>query len=125
MIQHIISANCEKSKCVPDAILKRGHYLRSSNGKYLVHLRQNGDLELTAGKTVIWTTGTNNVGVDFLYFDWDGPTLRGTDNKTIWKANKKSDEWCHKLQIQENGDLVVKNKCNEIIWATNTYEGTI
>ena len=105
--------------------MKRGKYLKSSDGKYQVHLRRNGNLEVTTGTTLLWSTGTINIGVEYLYFDWNELSLRGTDNKTIWKANGKSGEWNNELLIQNDGNLVVYNRCNESIWATNTYEGTI
>ena len=123
--QHIISANCKNNKCVPQAILKRGNYLESLDGKYQVHLRQNGNLEVTTGTALLWSTGTINVGVDFLYFNWNELSLRGTDNKTIWKANSIYSEWYDELVIQNDGNLVIYNRCDEPMWATNIYEGTI
>ena len=86
-------------------------------------MRQNGNLELTSAKYILWTTGTINKEVDFLYFDRDGLSLRGIDNKTIWRANNMFDEWSEKLFIQNDGNLVVYNKCDKPIWSTDTYEG--
>ena len=111
----LFSEKCQGDKCRRNGILRRNKYLESRNGKYQLHLRENGNLVLTCGARVIWTSYTINNTVDFLYFDEDGTNLilRGKDS-TIWRA--PTTRLGKELVLQDNGKLVLYNSCNTSIW---------
>ena len=112
----LFSEKCQGEKCSRNGILRRNKYLESSNGKYQLHLRENGNLVLTCGARAIWTSYTTNNTVDFLYFDEDGTNLilLGKDNSTIWRAPMT--RLGKRLVLQDDGKLVLYNSCNRSIW---------
>ena len=102
-----------------------GKYLQSRNGKYRLDF-QNSGLHLSCGSTTIVRYGfTNNVA---LYLDAEGLSLvlltRRSGKQefyksvTIWKAGAGGR--AKKLVLQENGNLVLTNGCNKIVWQTKT-----
>ena len=96
--------------------MRRGRNLKSRNGRYQLHLRENGNLVLTCKERTMWTSHTINNTVDFLYFDEDGTNLilRGKDNSTIWRA--PTTRLGKKLVLQDDGKLILYNSCNTSIW---------
>ena len=124
----IFLENCQNEKCVRNGILRRGTNLTSRNGKYKLHLREDGNLVLTCKAHTIWTSHTMNNTVDFLYFDEDGTNLilHGKDNSTIWRA--PITRLGKELVLQDNGKLVLYNSCNTSIWEKgnkNCSEGLV
>ena len=102
-----------------------GKYLQSRNGKYRLDF-QNSGLHLSCGSTTIVRYGfTNNVA---LYLDAEGLSLvllnrRSAKQKfyksvTIWKAGAGGR--AKKLVLQEDGNLVLTNGCNKIVWESET-----
>ena len=112
----IFLENCQKEKCIRNGILRRRKHLKSSNNKYQLHLRENGNLVLACGGRPIWSSYTTHNAVDFLYFDEDGKNLvlYGKDNSIIWRA--LTTELAKKLVVQDDGKLVLYNACNTSIW---------
>ena len=103
-----------------------GKYLQSRNGKYLLDF-QNFGLHLSCGLKTIKTYGfTNN---EALYLDAEGLSLVLLNSKrsisnglyksvTIWKAGTEGR--ASKLVLQDDGNLVLINGCNKILWETKT-----
>ena len=103
-----------------------GKYLQSRNGKYRLDF-QNSGLHLSCGSTTISRYGfTNN---EALYLDADGLSLVLLNRRyyldqkfyksvTIWKAGAGGR--AKKLVLQEDGNLVLTNGCNKIVWESET-----
>lgn len=107
-------------RCFRNGILKSGKQLESKNGQNKLRLQNNGNLELACGKNLLWSTDTKSDDVDFLYFSKTGNNLllRGKSNSTMWKA--KFNGLAEKLILQDDGNLVLYDKNEKIVWATKT-----
>ena len=121
---YITLENCQKDTCTLNAVLKKGKFLQSKNGKYKLTLHTDGNLELSSGTAIIWSTGTKNVDVK-LYFQEEtgGEELRlyGKNQKVVWKTKGRGK--ATKLILQDDGNLVMYNTCDRPTWDTGTYEG--
>ena len=110
--------------------MKAGQYLQSNNGKYQLDF-QNSGLHLSCGSNTIWKSGFSKNQA--LYFDSDGSTLVllnrkiGFDNHVsswfyksvpLWNAN--TGRQANKLVLQDDGNLVLSNDYDEIMWHANT-----
>ena len=115
--------------------MKAGKYLESKNGKYKLDF-QNSGLHLSCGSTTIWKSGFSRNEV--LYFDSEGLTLALLDavrssystmsvslyyeSVAIW--NSSTGGHANKLVLQDDGNLVLLNDCNNgtivTIWETKT-----
>ena len=106
--------------------MKAGKYLESKNGKYQLHF-QNSGLHLSCGSTVIWKYGFSNT--EALYINSEGSTLvllnavhwafsRFYKSVVIWNASTGGH--ANKLVLQDDGNLVLRNDYNKIVWETNT-----
>ena len=103
-----------------------GKYLQSRNGKYRLHF-QNSGLHLSCGSKTIKRYGfTNN---EALYLDAEGLSLVLLNSRLditdgfyksviIWKAGTRGR--ANKLVLQDNGNLVLINACNETLWETES-----
>ena len=104
--------------------MKKGKFLQSKNGKYKLTLHTDGNLELSSGTAIIWSTGTKNVDVK-LYFQEEigGEELRlyGKNQKVVWKTKGRGK--ATKLILQDDGNLVMYNTCDRPTWDTGIYEG--
>ena len=111
-----ITGNCQENKCIPDAILRKGECLKSSNSTYKFCLRRNGNLVLICGARAMWTSFTINNNVNFLHFNKEGTSLVlcGKNDSTIWRAYESGRG--KELVLQDDGKLVVYNYCNKRIW---------
>ena len=107
--------------------------MESSNGKYRLYLREAGYLDLTCGETTIWKTNPiKNFNVDFFYFHKDGVhlVLHGKDGKNLFLyGNSKNSTGkgtltgqVKALVLHDDGNLVLSDACNKIIWETRTSQ---
>ena len=103
--------------------MTRGKFRQSKNGKYKLTLQTDGNLELSSGNAILWSTGTTNVDVK-LYFQKEtgGEELRlyGKNGKVVWK--NKGYGKATKLILHDDGNLVMCNTCDKPTWDTGTYE---
>ena len=118
--------NCKNDTCARNGLLIAGKHLLSRNGKYRLDF-QNSGLHLSCGSKTIKTYGfTNN---EALYLDAEGLSLVLLNSRDftsyglyksviIWKAGTRGR--AKKLVLQDNGNLVLINACNEILWETET-----
>ena len=118
--------NCKNDTCARNGLLIAGKDLLSRNGKYRLDF-QNYGLHLSCGVKTIKRYGfTNN---EALYLDAEGLSLvllnsRGNivyglhKSVIIWKADTRGR--ANKLVLQDNGNLVLINECNETLWNTET-----
>ena len=113
--------NCQADTCTRNGILRRGKYLKSNNAKYQFFLRENGNLVLTCNGRPLWSSNTVNDNVDYLYLNKDGSSLIlvGKDGRSVWKEKTWGDAL--RMVLQDDGDLVLYNKCNVSVWNTGTY----
>ena len=122
----IFLGNCKNATCARNGVLKAGKYLLSRNGKYRLDF-QNAGLYLSCGSKTIKKYGfTNN---EALYLDAEGLSLVLLNSRLditdgfyksviIWKAGTRGR--ANKLVLQDNGNLVLINACNETLWETET-----
>ena len=132
--------NCKNDSCARNGLLKAGKYLLSRNGKYRLDF-QNSGLYLSCGSKTIKKYGfTNN---EALYLDAEGLSLVLLNSRPdtvygvlvllsprlasshgffksaiVWKAGIRGR--ANKLVLQDNGNLVLINACNETLWETET-----
>ena len=132
--------NCKNDTCARNGLLIAGKYLLSRNGKYRLDF-QNSGLHLSCGLKTIKKYGfTNN---EALYLDAEGLSLVLLNSRLknvhtflvkydpglvfshgffksaiIWKAGTRGR--ANKLVLQDNGNLVLINACNETLWETET-----
>ena len=103
-----------------------GKHLQSRNGKYRLDFQISG-LHLSCGSTTVWRFGLSNN--EALHLDAEGLSLvlltmlpfydlMFYESVTIWKASAGSR--AKKLVLQDNGNLVLTNGCNETVWETKT-----
>ena len=100
-----------------NSILKTGDYLHSKNGILKLHLNVNENLVLHCEDKQIWSTNTSNSSIEYLYFGKNSTlSLRKKENISIWKAEftgKNSEP--EELILQDDGNVVVYDKCDEIL----------
>ena len=118
--------NCKNDTCARNGLLIAGKYLLSRNGKYRLDFQHAG-LHLSCGFKTIKTYGfTNN---EALYLDAEGLSLVLLNSRLditdgfyksviIWKAGTRGR--ANKLVLQDNGNLVLINACNETLWETES-----
>ena len=118
--------NCKNDTCARNGLLIAGKYLLSRNGKYRLDFQHSG-LHLSCGFKTIKTYGfTNN---EALYLDAEGLSLVLLNSRLditdgfyksviIWKAGTRGR--ANKLVLQDNGNLVLINACNETLWETES-----
>ena len=73
-------------------------------------------------KEKIWTTNTDDDYIESLIFDNDGKiSLLGKDNSSRWQMKLLSrNSKPHLMLLQNNGNLVVYNKCGNRLWESRT-----
>ena len=113
--------------CRRGGILTAGNYLESENRKYRLEF-QNSGLHLSCGFTSIWRYGFSNN--EALYLDSEGLSLVLLNEQwllgnrwhyksvTIWNASTEGH--AKKLFLQDDGNLVLSNNNNKIMWETKT-----
>ena len=122
----IFLGNCKNNTCARNGLLIAGKHLLSKNGKYRLDF-QNSGLHLSCGSKTIKKYGFSNN--EALYLDAEGlslvllnsllPIFSGLyKSGIIWKAGTKGR--ANKLVLQDNGNLVLINECNETLWETET-----
>ena len=122
----IFLGNCKNDTCARNGLLITGKHLLSKNGKYRLDF-QNSGLHLSCGSKTIKKYGFSNN--EALYLDAEGlslvllnsllPIFSGLyKSGIIWKAGTKGR--ANKLVLQDNGNLVLINECNETLWETET-----
>ena len=111
--------------------MKAGQNMESKNGKYQLHFRNSG-LHLSCGTNTVWKYGFSKN--EALYFDSEGSTLVLLNavvdafgnpfphlfykSVVIWNAT--AGRYPNKLVLQDDGNLVLSNDHNKIMWETNT-----
>ena len=96
--------------------------LQSRNGVYRLVLNDTGNLEIWCKREKIWTTNTDDDYIESLIFDNDGKiSLLGKDNSSRWQMKLSStNSKPHLMLLQNNGNLVVYNKCGNRLWESRT-----
>ena len=113
--------------CKRGGILAAGNYLESKNGKYRLEF-QNSGLHLSCGFTSVWRYGFSNnealyldsegLSLALLNEDWHLGNRRHYKSVTIWNASTEGH--AKKLFLQDDGNLVLSNNNNKIMWETKT-----
>ena len=70
----------------------------------------------------LWTTNTNDDYINSLNFKDDGNIyLLGKDNNTRWSTGiKSSNQKPYLMLIQDDGNLVINDKCGTRTWESRT-----
>lgn len=104
--------------------LEKNEWLVNQNDKYMILMRNDGDLiifDIDKQNRVLWESNTGGRGEE-LVFESDG-NLVIRDNKwdVIWEANTRGrGEF---MQIDEDGFLVVYDSNQVEIWSTRPRQG--
>ena len=111
--------------------MKAGQNLESNNGKYQLDFRNSG-VHLSCGTTTVWKFGFSKNKA--LYFDSEGSTLVLLNAvvdafgnpfshlfyKSVVISNATAGRYPNKVVLQDDGNLVLSNGHNKIMWETNT-----
>ena len=105
-----------------NSILNTGDYIHSKNGIVILHLNLNGNLVLHCKDKQIWSTNTSNSSIEYLYFGKNNTlSLRKKENISVWEAEfTRKDSEPEELVLQDDGNVVVYDKCDEILWKSET-----
>ncbi|MBL8160197.1 lectin [Candidatus Saccharibacteria bacterium] len=99
--------------------LKPGQWLKSSNGKYSLHMQNDGNLVLYSQRGAIWGSGTNARSIAAVYMQADGNlVMYDTNNRPTWASNSGGGT-SPKLFVQDDGNVVIYSG-SKALWATGT-----
>ena len=114
--------NCNGDTCTQMGVLKKGKHLQSKNGIFKLTLQENGSLEILCRNKSIWSTDTITDNVDFMYLKTNGKlVLYGKDETDVWETDTSYSVFePQKLQLKNDGDLVLLDQFNSVVWASAT-----
>ncbi|MEH2420181.1 MAG: hypothetical protein V7K48_04335 [Nostoc sp.] len=98
-------------------------YLISPNRRYRALQQSDGKFVLYDNRTPLWTSNTFNKKVSYTYMQSDCNLVNYTYNGTaLWASstNGKGYNNC-RLQVQDDGNLVIYTGYNVPVWQTGTY----
>ena len=103
-------------------VLKKGKHLQSKNGIFKLTLQENGSLEILCRNKSIWSTDTITDNVDFMYLKTNGKlVLYGKDEADVWETDTGYGVFePQKLQLKNDGNLVLLDQFNSVVWAFST-----
>lgn len=103
-------------------VLKKGKHLQSKNGIFKLTLQENGSLEILCRNKSIWSTDTITDNVDFMYLKTNGKlVLYGKDETDVWETDTSYSVFePQKLQLKNDGNLVLLDQFNSVVWASAT-----
>lgn len=113
--------------------LNRGQYLLSSNGIYELNMQHDGNLvvyKMENGiRRPLWATGTNGASEytrGYFCFQQDSGCLDVFNFQVnlLWSSQSTQNPGYapYKLIMQNDGNLVIYNKNNVPVWASNTVQ---
>ena len=114
--------NCNGDTCIQMGVLKKGKHLQSKNGIFKLTLQENGSLEILCRNKSIWSTDTITDNVDFMYLKTNGKlVLYGKDETDVWETDTSYSVFePQKLQLKNDGNLVLLDQFNSVVWASAT-----
>ena len=114
--------NCNGDTCTQMGVLKKGKHLQSNNGIFKLTLQENGSLEILCRNKSIWSTDTITDNVDFMYLKTNGKlVLYGKDETDVWETDTSYSVFePQKLQLKNDGNLVLLDQFNSVVWASAT-----
>ena len=114
--------NCNGDTCTQMGVLKKGEHLQSNNGIFKLTLQENGSLEILCKNKSIWSTDTITDNVDFMYLKTNGKlVLYGKDETDVWETDTSYTVFePQKLQLKNDGNLVLLDQFNSVVWASAT-----
>ena len=114
--------NCNGDTCTQMGVLKKGKHLQSKNGIFKLTLQENGSLEILCRNKSIWSTDTITDNVDFMYLKTNGKlVLYGKDETDVWETDTSYSVFePQKLQLKNDGNLVLLDQFNSVVWASAT-----
>ena len=112
--------NCLNDTCIPNGSLTKGKYLQSRNGKYQLRFLEGIGVGLFCGSNYIWSTYTWIDDGYTIYFEKDGTALIVKDKKgyDLWRTDIEGKAML--MILQDDGNLVIYNRCNQSIFDTKT-----
>ena len=102
--------------------LNTNSYLRSSDWRYFLVMQTDGNLVLyTAGYTQsIWNSETSGKGGKYISLQGDGNLVMYSDNGPVWASGTDGKSQVATLNLQADGNLVIRNTINQVSWASGT-----
>jgi hypothetical protein len=101
--------------------LKPGQRLTSRNGKYRLLQQKDGNLILSKGTEVIWSSGTAPHSGAYTEMRADGNlVIAGKSKEVIWSSNTAGNKGAY-LAVQDDGNLVIYSKTKKALWGRNLY----
>ena len=96
--------------------------MQSPNSAAKLILTDTGNLEVWCKMKKLWTANTNDDYINSLNFKDDGNIyLLGKDNNTRWSTGiKSSNQKPYLMLIQDDGNLVIYDKCGTRTWESRT-----
>ena len=97
--------------------MKKGEFIQSESGIYKLLLNETGNLEIWCTNQMVMSTYTYDKYMEFLYLGSDGIYLLGKDGSN--RLNIALDKLKQKatfLLLQNDGSLVIFDKCGGIAW---------
>ncbi|WP_219463399.1 hypothetical protein [Nonomuraea rhizosphaerae] len=90
----------------PGQTLKAGDSVRSSDGSYVLHQQEDGNLVLYRGRTPLWSSQTGDSPGAFAAMQSDGNLVVYLGRKALWASNT-GDAPGSRLAVQDDGNLVI------------------
>lgn len=108
--------------------LRPGQYLVSGNGIYKLQMQSDGNFVLYHSSTRIWSSGTNGKTVYQCVMQLDGNLVLYTTRyqlpqNAVWASGSTGSLFTFQpyyLTVQNDGNVVIKDANNNVIWATGT-----
>ncbi|WP_433511744.1 hypothetical protein ACQP2T_49475 [Nonomuraea sp. CA-143628] len=90
----------------PGQTLKAGDSVRSSDGTYVLHQQQDGNLVLYRGSSPLWSSQTGDSPGAFAAMQSDGNLVVYRGRTPLWASNT-GDSPGARLAVQDDGNLVI------------------
>jgi hypothetical protein len=102
--------------------LRGGSWLTSPNGRYRLEMQASGDLVLTSGGHVLWSSHTARYPGAVATMQSDGNFVIYEHNRAIWnsRTSRRHKSSAYYLLVEANGNVVVDTQTHKTIWETHT-----
>ncbi|BBN17260.1 protein MpGH17.23 [Marchantia polymorpha subsp. ruderalis] len=121
--QAIWATNTAGNRIIQGMRLSSGQFVMSKNQVYKLIMHADCKLVLYhIGVRPLWTSHTNGSASDgHLHMQSDGNAVVKIGGVSRWTSGTGGrNDGTHRLDVQDDGNLVMYNEANQAIWATNT-----
>lgn len=112
--------SCQRDSLGVNQVLHRGDYLRSSDGRYTLHLQaSDGNLVLyNAAGRAVWATNRSNGNI--LVLQGDSNLVDYTSSGSPLWASNTVNRGAARFVVQSDGNMVMYTAGGGVVWASNT-----